>query len=152
MTLAESLWGDPEVTKYLVSGGRMDSIGVSERLESEMECQRIHGIQYWPVFFLETSEFIGCCGLHPHGAAPNVFEMGVHLIKEQWHKGNAAEACSAVIEHAFHVLEADWLFAGHNPQNLSSKKLLGSLGFHYLKDEYYPATGLMHPSYRLDRF
>jgi len=75
----------------------------------------------------------------------------VHLIKEQWHKGNATEACSAVIEHAFHVLGADWLFAGHNPENLASKQLLRSLGFQYMHDEYFPMTGLMHPSYRLDR-
>jgi ribosomal-protein-alanine N-acetyltransferase len=152
MTLAERLWDDPEVTRYIVSGGRMDPAGARERLEIEMECHRAHGIQYWPVFFLETSEFIGCCGLHPHGANPKVFEMGVHLTKEHWHSGNATEACSAVIEYAFHVLQADWLFAGHNPQNLASKRLLERLGFHYLKDEYYPPTGLIHPSYRLDRF
>ena len=150
--LAERLWGDPEVTRYIVSGGRMNPAGVHCRLEKEMECQNAHGIQYWPIFSLETDEFMGCCGLHPHGSDPQVFEMGVHLLKEQWHKGYATEACTAVIERAFRVLGADRLFAGHNPENLVSKKLLGCLRFRYVGDEYYPPTGLLHPSYRLDRF
>jgi hypothetical protein len=29
--------------------------------------------------------------------------------------------------------------------------LLVRLGFRYFKDEYYPPTGSMHPSYRLER-
>jgi hypothetical protein len=56
----------------------------------------------------------------------------------------------AVIKLAFDQLRADWLFAGHDPRDRTSARLLARLGFGYLKDGYYPPTGSMHPSYRLD--
>ena len=43
------------------------------------------------------------------------------------------------------------LFAGHNPRNEASRKLLTGLGFVYLRDEFYAPTGLYHPSYELKK-
>ena len=53
------------------------------------------------------------------------------------------------IDYAFTVLKAEGLFAGHNPQNIASQKILSKLGFHYIDDEFYEPTGLYHPSYEL---
>lgn len=39
------------------------------------------------------------------------------------------------------------LFAGHNPKNILSARLLKKLGFTYTHNEYYPPTELYHPSY-----
>ena len=44
-------------------------------------------------------------------------------------------------------MKVDNLFAGHNPKNSASKKLLTKIGFKFIRDEYYAPTGLMHPSY-----
>ena len=52
-----------------------------------------------------------------------------------------------MIKYAFEELGAEKLFAGHNPDNTASSKLLKKLGFHYTGDEYYEPTGLYHPSY-----
>jgi len=41
------------------------------------------------------------------------------------------------------------LFAGHHPENESSRQLLTRLGFTYTHDEWYEPTGQMHPSYML---
>ncbi len=46
-------------------------------------------------------------------------------------------------------MKADALFAGHNPHNTESAKVLRKLGFHYIGDEFYEPTGLYHPSYEL---
>jgi [ribosomal protein S5]-alanine N-acetyltransferase len=54
-----------------------------------------------------------------------------------------------VIEHAFKTLAASALFAGHNPNNHASRRLLEKLGFQYTHDELYRPTGLHHPSYLL---
>ena len=43
------------------------------------------------------------------------------------------------------------VFAGHNPHNTASPKLLEKLGFSPIGEEFYPPTGLYHPSYRLQR-
>jgi len=45
-------------------------------------------------------------------------------------------------------LDANGLFAGHNPNNTNSRKVLEKLGFTYVGDEFYEPTGLYHPSYK----
>ena len=46
------------------------------------------------------------------------------------------------------TLNAKGLFAGHNPKNVASRKiLLEKLGFAYVGDVFYPPTGMNHPSY-----
>jgi [ribosomal protein S5]-alanine N-acetyltransferase len=151
LSFATRLWGDPEVTRFLVSNGKMALEEVRGRLELEMVNYRVYGIQYWPIFLKSDDEFVGCCGFRPHGDDSHVLEMGVHLVKDQWGKGVATEACQAVIEYAFDHLQVKSLFAGHNPRNLSSARMIRGLGFIYVNDEFYPSTGLMHPSYRLEK-
>ncbi len=146
--LAVGLWGDPEVTK-LIARGPLSNEDVQRRLSQEIATEREHGIQYWPIFLLEGGDHVGCCGLRPHDPAARVYELGVHIRMVHWRQGFAVEAASAVIEHAFGRLGAAGLFAGHNPNNHSSRQLLEKLGFRHTHDEYYAPTGLQHPSYAL---
>lgn len=74
----------------------------------------------------------------------------IYLRNEFWGKGYAKEAADAVIDYAFSVLKAKKLFAGHNPNNIASRKVLNKLGFTYVRDEFYEPTGLFHPSYELE--
>lgn len=78
-----------------------------------------------------------------------IAEIGCHLQPEFCGQGYAAEAMIAVINHARKRGFAK-LFAGHNPQNNASQKMLQKLGFCYIGNEFYPPTGLDHPSYELD--
>jgi RimJ/RimL family protein N-acetyltransferase len=149
LELAESLWGDPEVTRFI--GGPFPKEEVRRRLEQEIANGMAHGIQYWPIFLLSEEEFAGCCGLRPHRPAENIFELGFHLHKAHWGKGYASEAARAAIEHAFQSLGASALFAGHHPDNEISKRVLEKLGFRYVRHGYYAPTGLMHPTYLLGR-
>lgn len=147
LKLAQLLWGDPEVTKFICASGIFSSSDISNRLNTEIQNEKQHHVQYWPVFSLQSGELVGCCGLRPHGK--NEYELGFHLRPMFWGQGCALEAASAVIEYAFSVLKADSLFAGHNPNNIRSQKVLGKLGFSYTGDEFYAPTGLYHPSYVL---
>ena len=106
-------------------------------------------MQYWPIFELSTGELIGCCGLRPYGEA--MYEIGFHLRPEFWRKGFAVEAANVAIDYAFRELHAEGLFAGHNPKNIASSKVLAKLNFQYVRDEFYAPTGLYHPSYELKR-
>jgi [ribosomal protein S5]-alanine N-acetyltransferase len=146
---ALTLWGDPEVTRFLVVGGMMSTAEVRERLCQEIANFRKYKFQYYPVFVRPHDKFVGCCGLRPIDGDLRHLEMGVHLIREKWGEGIATEACAAVIGYAFDRLQADRLFAGHHPQNPASPRLLVHLGFRFMEDKYYPPTGLMHPSYIL---
>lgn len=145
--LAEALWVNPQVTKHICASGVFTKADILKRLETEIKNGKEYGVQYWPIFELVSGDLVGCCGLRPHGQ--NEYEIGFHLRPEYWGKGYAKEAASAVIDYAFTILKAEKLFAGHNPNNIASKKLLYKLGFTYIGDEYYEPTGLYHPSYEL---
>lgn len=147
LPLAELLWGDPAVTQYICVTGVFTPLDIENRLRTELNNQANHQVQYWPVFELATNELIGCCGLRPHRA--NEYEIGFHLRPKFWRQGFAPEAATAVIGYAFTVLQAKRLFAGHNPKNEASRRVLGKLGFIYSGDEFYEPTGLYHPSYWL---
>ena len=147
--LAELLWGNPDVTKYICASGEFTKEDISARLEKEIHNEKNYHVQYWPIFTLASDELIGCCGLRPYHK--NEYEIGFHLLPQFWRKGYAVEAASAVINYAFSVLNADALFAGHNPHNAASAKVLRKLGFHYIGDEFYEPTGLYHPSYELQQ-
>lgn len=149
LDLALSLWGDYEVTKLIDARGKLTDAQVQERLTQEITRAKDYGVQYWPIFLLENDEFVGCCGLRPYDLSEQMYEIGFHIRSTHWRCGYAFEAACAVIDYALNRLKATSLFAGHNPKNEASRSLLEKLGFHYTHDEYYPPTGLHHPSYLL---
>ena len=148
---AIKLWGNPEVTKFIDARGKLTEKEVKTLLSNEIENQKNYGVQYWPIFLLDTHEFIGCCGLRPYDLANNVYEIGAHILPKHWRNGYALEAARTVIDFGFNTMKCSALFSGHNPNNTASKKLLEKLGFTYIRDEYYPPTGLNHPSYLLNK-
>lgn len=155
LDLALGLWGDIRVTRLIDARGQLSRAQVQERLAAEIASQAAHGLQYWPIFLLETHEHVGCCGLRPYDLPDQhpgrIYEIGFHIRADHWRQGYAYEAATAVMGYAFETLGAAALFAGHNPNNEASRRLLTRLGFRYTHDEYYPPTGLEHPSYLITR-
>lgn len=148
-TLAETLWGEPEVTHFICASGVFTEQEIKDRLNLEIENYEKYGAQYFPIFELGSEKLIGCCGLRPYKNEKDIYEIGFHLRKEYWRKGFGFEAASAMIQYGLSVLHAKGLKAGHHPMNTASKGLLEKLGFCYEADYYYEPTGLYHPSYYL---
>ncbi len=144
--LAQQLWGDSRVTRFLCVSGRFSPEQVSQRLCSEIKSQQDDGVQYWPVFALESGELAGCCGLHRFDE--DGWELGAHFLPQYWGRGICSEAARAVMDYAFEQLGLRGISAGHHPGNERSRRLITRLGFCYVGDVYYPPTGLLHPSYR----
>jgi RimJ/RimL family protein N-acetyltransferase len=71
----------------------------------------------------------------------------------QWYdlKSTSCVILFSVVHYAFSVLHAEALFAGHHPDNHASCRILEKLDFKYIGTNYYPPTGLYHPSYELRR-
>jgi RimJ/RimL family protein N-acetyltransferase len=147
--LAIGLWGDPRVTVFI--GGPFDEAWVRRRLEEEIAFQRQHGVQYWPVFLRATGEHLGCCGLRPRNLAEGVYEVGFHLRPQHWGQGLASEAAAQALEHAFDVVGAEAVFAGHHPENSASRRTVKKLGLRQTHEELYPPTGRLHLAYLLTR-
>lgn len=155
---AVKLWGNHEVTGLI--GGPFSEEQVKKRFENEIDTYNQGQVQYWPFYLKKNSseeeesgdrnrELVGCCGLRPYRVEEQVYELGFHLLPQYWGHGYAQEAAKAVIDFAFYGLKVRALFAGHNPLNISSKRLLEKLGFQFSHEEFYPLTGLNHPSYFL---
>jgi ribosomal-protein-alanine N-acetyltransferase len=139
------------VTKFIDVRGTLSDEQVNLLLHQHIAFQREPRIQYWPIFLLSNGEHVGCCGLRPYDLSRRIYELGVHIRSSWWRRGLAQEGASAVIEYAFDKLDAAAFFAGHNPTNHASWRLLKKLGFEYTHHEYYAPTGLEHPSYILIR-
>ena len=148
--LALDLWGDPLVMSMIDSRGGLSPDQTRIKLADEIEMEKKSGVQYWPTFLLADTRNVGCCGLRPHDKPNGIFEIGVHIKSLFWRQGLAEEAVRGVIDYAFEALKATGLFAGHNPGNSASRQLLQKIGFRHTHDEFYPPTGLMHPSYILE--
>ena len=148
LPLALGLWGNARVTKLI--GGPFTGAQVELRLTAEIALMKDHKVQYWPIF-LENDEHAGCAGLRPYRPQQQIYELGFHLRPEFWGRGLAQEAGRAVSEFAFEQLGAGALFAGHHPSNSTSSRVLAKLGFQFTHEEFYPPTGLNHPSYLLTR-
>ena len=149
--LANLLWGDKDVTKYICATGEFTNDDISNRLNIEIGNGREFGVQYWPIFEKKSGELIGCCGARPFNSEPNSYEIGVHLRRKYWGLGYATEAAQATIDYCFAELGAEKLFAGHHPQNSGSRKMLTKLGFQYIGDNFYEPTGRFHPSYVIEK-
>jgi len=149
LPLALTLWGDPGVTRLI--GGPLAPAGAEKRLRAEIESMAAQSVQYWPIFLLASGEFAGCAGLRPYRVEDRVYELGFHLRPAYWGQGLATEAAQAVAAFAFDEVGAAALFAGHHPENTPSRRVLEKLGFRFTHEEFYPPTGLHHPSYLLVR-
>jgi len=150
ISLAQSLWGDPLVTVYISKTGQFSEVEIDEKLTHEIQNQQQFNVQYWPIFDKNTSAFIGCCGLRPYDLDHHIYEIGFHLKPEFWGIGLGSEAAKAVMKYAHSHIGAAKLFAGHNPNNKNSQKVLERLGFKSIGNEFYVPTGLYHPSYLYD--
>lgn len=144
---ANILWGSADVVRYISFNGVFSAEQIKERLRIEISNHIQYEVQYWPIFS-HDDRFMGCCGLRPKDIKCNVYEIGVHLLPEFWSQGYAIEAMSEAIKLSS-KRNYNKLFAGHNPNDHNSKKMLLSLGFRYVGDEFYAPTNLNHPSYEL---
>jgi [ribosomal protein S5]-alanine N-acetyltransferase len=149
LPLAFALWSDPQVTALI--GGPLSGEQVEQKLATEIASMEQSNVQYWPIFELATGQPVGCAGLRPYRPVEQIYELGFHLRPPFWGKGLAEEAGRAVIDFAFAKLCARGLFAGHHPANAASRRVLQKLGFRFTHEEFYPPTGLKHPSYLLAR-
>jgi [ribosomal protein S5]-alanine N-acetyltransferase len=147
--IAMELWSDPEVTGLF--GGPYTPEMVRTRLTREMTQMRETGLQYWPIFLLDGGLHAGCAGLRMRDRENRIYELGYHLRPRFWGKGLATEASRAAIDYGFHTMGAAALFAGHHPANHRSRRVLLKLGFEYIRDEVFPDTTRLEPTYLLRR-
>jgi RimJ/RimL family protein N-acetyltransferase len=143
LPLAQLLWGDPEVSRYI--GGPLTAEQVRRRFERHLEFEQQAGVQYWQLWLRSGNiaaglpncdtgaasgeYFAGCCGLRP--PEDGSYEHGFYLRPCFHGQGLGFEAAGAVLAHAFEERLAHSVWGGHHPDNAASKALLLKLGMRY---------------------
>ena len=80
---------------------------------------------------LKTNETpIGICGLVKRDTLPHA-DIGFAFLPAYWNQGYAFESALAVMKHAREVLGLSRVLAITTPDNESSAKLLGRIGFKF---------------------
>ena len=123
LDLALDLWGDEQVTYLIDARGKLSKQQVGDKLSKEIVLEKLHKIQYWPIFLLETDEHVGCCGLRPYPESENILEIGFHICSNHWRFGYGYEAAIATILYAFKTC---LLYTSPSPRDLSTSRMPSS--------------------------
>ena len=150
-----ALWSQPEVRRFLFDDQNVSLELAQSVLDSSIECSSA-GYGLWLVHAKERDELLlGCVGLVPtmtaeyEPALAGLLEVLAAFDVSHWHKGYAREALSAVLEHAFRVLELPVVAAVNDVPNIASERMLNALGFQVLSEVQGPKFRVR--TYTLDR-
>lgn len=146
LAAAHSVYGDPEVMRFVGAGSPANLEESAQMIEDYRSHQRDHGFAFWAVCELESSMLIGDAGLE---RTTNGVELGYTLNRSWWGKGLATEAAQLCIDAAFGPLDMHLLTAVADPANPSSARVLEKLGFS--RDGEVLAYGRPHHRFTLTR-
>jgi len=132
------LWIEPAVRKFLWDDKIIPPETVIEIIEASDEMFVRNGLGYWVICLKETSEPVGFCGLRhfrfedgPDSA--DEVEILYGLAPTHWGKGLATEASAAVLRYGFETLGLARIYAGADPPNAGSFRVMERLGLKLLR-------------------
>ncbi|HEU4387877.1 MAG TPA: GNAT family N-acetyltransferase [Blastocatellia bacterium] len=124
------LWTDPWVRKFLWDDLVIAQEQSAEVVHSSLESFARHGFGQWCVFLKEDSRLAGFCGLRLFGER-NEVEILYALRPDLWGRGLAMEAASAVLRWGFNECDLDRIYAGADPPNVASFRVIERLGMKF---------------------
>lgn len=145
---ALTIYGDPEVTKWIGGETFSDVASMKERLEMGRARWAKHGEPHCLAgAFLRDGDVLVGAGLlkplpDPNDEWTEDIEVGWHLARAHWGNGYATEIGRALIERGFALLEVDRLHAVVDPGNLRSERVAERCGMTRVgtTDAYYGKT------------
>ncbi len=142
------LWTDPQVRKYLWDDQIIPRELAEEVVGSSLASFASHNLGFLSVFFKDEEELIGFCGFRHFGDPPQV-EILYGIAPAHWGKGLATEAARAVLRFGFEEIQLDHIYAGADPPNLSSFRVMERCGMKF--DRQVTVNGLEAIYYALAR-
>lgn len=126
-----AIYGDPEVTRYVTTGGAAapDAGIIKLQLEQGMLAPMPDPrFGFWAIERREDGHVIGTAALIPLDDSPDEFELGWHLAKPFWGQGYAFESGVGLLRYGFEQLELDEILALAHPDNERSLRACRRLG------------------------
>jgi [ribosomal protein S5]-alanine N-acetyltransferase len=130
------LWVDPGVREFLWDDRVIPRETAVAVVESSVESFVNHGFGFWAVCLKSHTELIGFSGLRhftEDGAESSEVEILYGLAPEHWGKGLATEAAEAVLRYGFEEIELARIYAGADPPNAASFRVIEKLGMKFAR-------------------
>jgi RimJ/RimL family protein N-acetyltransferase len=102
-----------------------------------------HGFGLYLVELSETAAPIGICGLVRRDALDHP-DLGFAYLQRFWSRGYATEAASAMLRHARESMGLAYVYGLVSPRNARSIRLLGHLGFGFVRSSQSPGQPESH--------
>ncbi len=126
-------WTDPGVRRFLWDDLVIPVETAEAVIRDSMDSFQTHGFGQWVILQKKENRIIGFCGLRFfEGHADPEILFGVN--PEFWGHGLAAEAAAAVIDYGFNRLALKRIYAGADPPNTASFRVMEKLGMKFEKE------------------
>ena len=126
------LWVTPGVRKYLWDDTAISREQAMEVIESSIESFDADGFGLWAVCPKDEETLIGFCGFRRFGEQQEV-EILYGISPERWGEGLATEAARAMIRCGFETHGFDQIYAGADPPNTASFRVMEKTGMKFAK-------------------
>jgi ribosomal-protein-alanine N-acetyltransferase len=130
------LWVDPGVRKFLWDDQIISRETAVAVVESSVESFLNHGFGFWAICFKNDPELIGFAGLRHFtgdGAEKSEVEILYGVTPDYWGNGIATEAAAAVLRYGFEEIELAEIYAGADPPNAASFRVIEKLGMKFAR-------------------
>jgi len=131
---------DPEVHRYLGKKPiktMQESRAIIAYIRKQYE---EHGIGRWAIIDKRTNEFIGWAGLKYETQVRKdlpYYDLGYRLKRKFWGKGIATETALETLNHGFHTMNLEKIYAGAHVENIASNKVLQKVGLKFIETFEY---------------
>jgi [ribosomal protein S5]-alanine N-acetyltransferase len=130
------LWVDPGVRKFLWDDQIIPRETAVAVVESSIDSFVTHGFGFWMICFKNATKLIGFAGLRhftEDGGATSEVELLYGVAPEHWGKGIATESASAVLRYGFKERKLAHIYAGADPPNAASLRVIEKLGMKFAR-------------------
>jgi [ribosomal protein S5]-alanine N-acetyltransferase len=133
---------DPEVVRYISNGEPWPD----ERIRAWAARQVTHfskfGFCFWELFYKQTDEMIGFCGLQPLDGTQEI-EIGWWLARAWWGKGLATEAAREALRDGFERAALKRIVSIAMRENAASTHIMEKLGMKYEREMTHRGVGVV---------
>lgn len=130
------LWIDPGVRKFLWDDQVIPRETAAAVVESGIESFLHNGFGFWAIYLKNHAELIGFSGLRrftEDDAEESEVELLYGVAPERWGTGIATEAARAVLRYGFECLKLPQIYAGADPPNVASFRVIEKLGMKFAR-------------------
>ncbi len=130
LEVLHALWCDPHVRQFLWDDIIIPQDAAREVIAASRHSFEQQGFGFWNILRKDAEQHAGFCGLRFIDEAPDV-EILYGLWPKFWGQGFATEAAQAVLRFGFEACNLECLFAGTDPPNAASIRVMERLAMKF---------------------